>query len=146
MKENSQRIEEVLELCVNFNFRRLARKLASRYDQAFQELDLKTTQYSLLAAVHAAGSPSLAELCEGMALDRTTLLRNLVPLERRGLLASPDGQKGQKRQVALTEEGRQLLRRAYEKWRAAQKEAIRTIGRSEWKDLSNELKNLSARL
>ncbi len=144
-KENSQRIEQVLEHCVNFNFRRIARKLAAKYDEAFHELDLKTTQYSLMAAIHAAaGSPTLAELTDAMTLDRTTLLRNLEPLEKRGLIESTGPTRGQKRRIRLTSEGQALLAAAFRKWRSVQKQTIASIGPETWQNLSRSLKEISS--
>lgn len=142
-KENSQRIEKVLEHCVNFNFRRIARKLAAKYDAAFHELDLKTTQYSLMAAIRAAGSPTLEELTDSMSLDRTTLLRNLEPLHKRGLVESAGPVKGQKRQIRLTAEGQALLAAAFRKWRSVQKRTIADIGPENWQNLSRSLKEIA---
>jgi DNA-binding MarR family transcriptional regulator len=143
MSTNSQRIEEVLEHCVNFNFRRIARKLAAKYDAAFHELDLKTTQYSLMAAIHAAGNPTLAQLADAMALDRTTLLRNLEPLEKRKLVVSGGASRGQKREVRLTPEGQELLAAAFRKWRTVHKQTIAGIGPENWKQLSRSLKEIA---
>lgn len=146
MKDSSQRIEQVLEHCVNFNFRRISRKLAARYDAAFHELDLKTTQYSLLAAIQAVGTPTLAELVEAMALERTTLLRNLDPLEKRKLVESSGPARGQNRRVGLTPAGKELLKSAFRKWRAVQKQTIADMGEANWEALSTRLKDLSEKI
>ncbi len=145
-RNSQQRIERALEHCVNFNFRRIARKLAARYDSVFHDLDLKTTQYSLLAAIRMAEEPTLADLCEGMALERTTLLRNLAPLEKRRLIESAGKERGQQRRVRLTAAGKDLLAKAFSKWREAQRETISDIGAEEWQKVSQSLKGINARI
>ncbi|WP_223217478.1 MarR family transcriptional regulator [Paraburkholderia phenoliruptrix] len=52
------------------------------------------TQFSMLARASAVGKISLSELADLMAMDRTTLGRNLRPLERDGLVQMSLGKIG----------------------------------------------------
>ena len=65
-------------------FADLARKLSSLYDTLLSPEDLTITQYSLLANIELAGQLSHAALAEKVGMERTTLTRNLRPLN--GLL------------------------------------------------------------
>lgn len=136
-------MEGMLEHCVNFNFRRLARLVGSHYDREFAHLGIKTTQYSLLSAIYYAKQPALGELAQGLALERTTLLRNLGPLEERKLVESVPGGRGQSRRVQLTPSGRKLLGAAFKNWKKAQAGILKEIGFSRWSNLSRELKDLA---
>ena len=54
-------------------------------------------------------------------MDRTTLGRNILPLEREGLISIEPGRTDRRsKTVKLTAEGRKRLDEARERWRAAQ--------------------------
>ncbi len=67
------------------------------------------------------GAVSIQTLAREMGLDRTTLGRNLQPLERDGLVTvEVDDLDRRGRSIALTELGRARLTEAYPFWRNAQ--------------------------
>ena len=70
--------------CTCARLRRTARRLTRAYDRALRPSGLRLTQYSVLANVTRAGGLSITELAERLAMDRTTLTRNLRPLEAAG--------------------------------------------------------------
>ncbi len=82
------------------------------YDEALAPSGLRITQYALLANLDRHGEIALTELAEAMSMDRTTLTRNLVPLERDGLLVVRLAGRGRTKLAALTAEGRRRLRAA----------------------------------
>ena len=77
--------------CACTRVRRAARALTDSYDEALKPLGLKVTQFSLVRTVDRLGAPSLTGLAQEMALDRSTLGRNVAVLERMGLLDRSDG-------------------------------------------------------
>ena len=62
-------------------------------------------------------------------MDRTTLGRNVLPLEREGLISIEPGRTDRRsKTVKLTPEGRKRLDEARERWRAAQVGFARAFG------------------
>ena len=115
--------------CACTRVRRAARALTDSYDEALKPLGLKVTQFSLVRTVDRLGAPSLTGLAQEMALDRSTLGRNVAVLERMGLLDRSDGADLREWTVALTPRARKLLERAIPLWDAAQERVERVIGK-----------------
>ena len=110
--------------CTCSALRMAARRLSQSYDAALAPEHLSVSQYSVLsnlAKCEADGPPTVGDLADLLALDRTTLAHNLRPLERDGLVALvPDATDGRLRRVVLTAEGRDKRERCMPLWRAAQ--------------------------
>ena len=63
-----------------------------------------------------------------MLLDRTTLNRNLKPLEREGLIQSGHGKDLRTRKLELTPKGREILQQALPLWLDAQSAVVERMG------------------
>ena len=105
--------------------RRAMRRLSQHYDDALRPFNLKLSQYSVLANLARRPGSTITDLAGLLDMDRTTLTRNLGPLQRRGLVAIRTGTDTRIREVSLTEEGGRLLDAAMPSWRSAE-DAIRT--------------------
>ena len=130
--------------CTAANLRRAARAVASIYDAQIAPTGLRSTQFSLLTAIALAGDVPVARLAEILGLDRTTMTRNLAPLERDGLVESRPTADRRVRQVRLTASGRQLVRRALPRWEAAQRLVVEALGESGWRQLMDRLRTAAA--
>jgi DNA-binding MarR family transcriptional regulator len=128
--------------CTANNLRRASRQLSASFDQAIAESGLRGTQFTLLTALTVGGAMPLTRLADALALDRTTLTRNLAPLERDGLVASIPSPDGRVRTVSLTQRGKQALERALPRWQAAQRRVVASLGERRWRDLMSTLSNL----
>jgi DNA-binding MarR family transcriptional regulator len=128
----SRRVAPVLpldrEVCACTVLRRAARKVTHVYDDALAPAGLRITQYSLLANLDRHGAVAMTELAELLGMDRTTLTRNVGPLERDGLLALRSSGRGRTKLVTLTDRGRRRLRDAFPYWLAAQERFGRVLG------------------
>jgi DNA-binding MarR family transcriptional regulator len=103
--------------------RKAARHVSHTYDLALQPTGLKTTQFSLLAAIDRRrdNPPTMQELAEVMVMDRSTLGHNLRPLEREHLIElGTNASDRRSRLVRLTEKGRKKLQEAAGFWREMQ--------------------------
>jgi DNA-binding MarR family transcriptional regulator len=101
--------------------RRLARSVTQAYDDALAGSGIKLTQFSLLRAVQRNEPAPIGVLADELELDRTTLARNLRPLERDGLLTTSPAQSDQRvTEVSLTRQGRRAIAQALPRWREAQ--------------------------
>ena len=129
-------------MCTSFNLRKAARAVTQFYDDALRESGLKSTQFSLLAAAAVAGKAPISRLAEEMAMDRTTLTRNLKPLQAEGLLRIEAGADRRVRNVAVTPEGEALLEKAMPMWRKAQTQMIDKLGDERWGDLLRQLQGV----
>ena len=121
--------------CTCAALRRTARRLTQAYDQAMRPTGLRLTQYSVLANVVRTGGLSVTDLAERLAMDRTTLTRNLQPLERQGLIRIAPGTDRRSRAVEITEEGREAYEAALPRWRAAERQFRRTMSQAEAAEL-----------
>ncbi len=83
---------------------------------------------SLLIALELMGPSTLTALGGPLVLDRTTLTRNLRPLERRGLLTSAPGLDRRTRVLSLTPAGREVLALALPLWESANAALAAALG------------------
>ena len=117
------------EECTCLAVRQAARRVTQFYDQFLASAGLRTTQFSILAKLRRLGETTINELAAEMVMDRTTLGRNVLPLEREGLISIEPGRADRRsKTVKLTSEGRKRLDEAREGWRAAQAGFARAFG------------------
>ena len=77
---------------------------------------------AVIWAVAGTQGLSLKGLATRIAMDETTLIRNLRGLERQGWVTIAVGGDRRRRLPALTEEGRAVFARALPFWKKAQQE------------------------
>ena len=114
--------------CSCASLRGLTRRVTQVYDQALKPSGLRVTQYSILAHVAEAEDLSLTELAQRLDMDRTTLTRNLRPLERAGWIEAVAGPDRRSRSVRLSAAGSRLLKRTAPLWREAERSFRATVG------------------
>jgi DNA-binding MarR family transcriptional regulator len=114
--------------CACTSLRRAARQVTSLYDDALAPTGLRITQFSLLATVDRHGSVPMTDLATMLSMDRTTLTRNLTPLQRDGLVSLRLAGVGRTKLVAMTERGRRRLLEAFPYWDGAQKRFQEAVG------------------
>ncbi|OGB20772.1 MAG: MarR family transcriptional regulator [Burkholderiales bacterium RIFCSPLOWO2_02_FULL_57_36] len=114
--------------CTNFKLRKLMRRVAQHYDNEMSKIGLKTTQYSLLSHVLKLGPIRPGELAHAMAMDASTLTRNLKPLVDAGWIEVAPGSDGRSRSVTITDAGREKRHDAQRRWKAAQEGLNQLLG------------------
>jgi DNA-binding MarR family transcriptional regulator len=101
--------------------RAAARHITQAYDQFLAPSGLRITQFSILAALKRKGPLTINALAAGMEMDRTTLGRNILPLERDGLIKiQPSATDGRAKVLIVTKAGEQRFQAARKGWAAAQ--------------------------
>lgn len=130
--------------CACVRLRRASRAVTALYDQALAPTGLKLTQFSALRTLQRLGTVSISELAVAMALDRSTLGRNLLVLKRRGLVRLGDGEDMRAWSVALTAKAGRLLEKALPGWSAAQDRVRATLGPKDMETLFALLEKLEA--
>jgi len=108
--------------CNCLALRQAARHVTQYYDQHMAKVGLRSTQYSILQRLNRLGPMSINALAGAMVLDRTTLGRNIQPLEREGLIeAKTDDADRRSKALHLTRAGKAKLAQAVKCWEAAQR-------------------------
>ena len=118
------------ESCTNTAIRMATRRVTLLYDNALGEAGIRSTQFSILAAIDAAGSaPTIRELAASLAMEASALGHTLKPLAREGWvrMAAPDSDRRAKR-LTLTEAGRAKLREGEVLWQSAQDRIEQVLG------------------
>lgn len=128
-----------MENCVCFNLRRAARAMTQFFDAELRRHGIRPTQTPLLGALAAKPGWSMEELSGWLGMERTTLVRNLQPLERDGLVKLTGTGRGRRVSVSITAAGKKDLENALPAWRAAQRAAVKTLGGPRWTALLSDL-------
>jgi DNA-binding MarR family transcriptional regulator len=134
-------LAEVAADCACRRLRQTARAVTQRYDETLRPAGLRITQFTLLVAVALTEPVRITRLADTLALDRTTLARDLKPLTDRGLVEVAAGDDRRTRVVRLTGEGRAAIGRAYPLWQRAQ---AQVVDGSPWPGLAGGLEEVEA--
>ena len=122
----------LLETCLCHNVRMASRVVSRAYDEALRPTGLRATQIAVLAAVGARGALSIKSLADSLEMERTTLTRNLKPLEEQALVSiSPEG-RHRSRTLTLTTAGKAALLKALPLWEKAQQSSMHQLGEQRW--------------
>lgn len=136
---NAAQLAVIEATCACSNVRKAARAVTQLFDEVLQPTGLRSTQFTLLIAVALLGEAPMTQVAEALVMDRTTLARNLKPLESQGLLTIEAGIDRRRRLVRLTERGRQALARALPYWEQAQHQVVTRLGQEQWHALRASL-------
>ena len=109
------------EDCNCFAVRSAARHISQFYDQFLAPVGLRTTQFSILSKLKRRGPLTINALAKVMVMDRTTLGRNVLPLERDGFIRiEPIPSNRRAKDLRLTDAGEKRLQAATKEWMRAQ--------------------------
>ena len=140
MAANKQQLDpRQCGLCACFNLRKAARAVTQMFDSAFQPLGLRANQFSILAHVANRGPINISDLAQRLVMDRTTLSRDLGPLEKRRWVKVEAGEDRRTRAIELTAAGRRLLERALPIWQETQSKVVEGLGLPDFQDLLGNL-------
>ena len=132
--------------CVCFNLRRVSRVVTQFYHAELRRHGIRPTQTPILTALNAWTGWSMEELSDFLGMERTTLVRNLRPLERDGLVKIDGGGRGSRVALSLTSKGKKELEAVEPAWRSAQGEIVKTLGAERWASILGDLQRASQAL
>jgi DNA-binding MarR family transcriptional regulator len=135
----TRKAREIAQGCLANSLRRADRAVMTYYDEALRPFGLRMTQMSLLVALRLGQPVTIQDLARRLVMDRTTLSRNLAPLERRGLVTAAPGADRRTRLVSLTGAGEALLTQVHPEWRKAQARVARRLGKDKVESLMRQL-------
>jgi DNA-binding MarR family transcriptional regulator len=112
------------------------------YDEALAPVGLGASQHTILAelARRTEQPPTLWELADALVMDRTTITRNLRPLERDGYVTVHSSDVDRRRKlVALTAAGKDKFAEASVFWLQAQNKFERAFGATQTRVFRSQL-------
>ncbi len=125
--------------------RQAARHVTQFYDRFLAPSGLRTTQFSILTKLRRQAPMTINELAAEMVMDRTTLGRNILPLERDGLIRiEPTPSDRRSKELHLTRRGEKRLEAAAKGWAHAQARFESAFGSGRTSDLRSLLHAVTA--
>src|SRR5260370_9368411 len=77
---------DLVQACAVMNFRQVSRSVTARFDDQLRPAGLRATQLNLLVAIETTAATTVTGLAEILAMDRTTMTRNLKVIRDRCLV------------------------------------------------------------
>jgi len=125
--------------CNCLAIRQASRHVTQFYDQLLAASGLRTTQYAILSRLQRSGPMPINALAAALVMDRTTLGRNILPLQRRRLIVVKRGENDARRkELHLTTAGRARLEAGFDGWAKAQAQFEGMLG----KERASQLRDL----
>lgn len=120
-------VDAMARTCLGLSVRRTSNLITRHYNAHLASAGLEVTQFSLLAGIASRNPASLGDLASFLSIDRSTLTRNLKPLQAAGLIVMAPG-AGRRQLPALTDAGRAALFAAAAAWQTAQSSLLAELG------------------
>ena len=136
-------MEDDFDLCMVLNTRMAARAVTRRVDRRLRPYRVTGAQFTILGSLHNHPGRSVTEMAEAIAMDRTTLSRNLALLARKGLVTSEPADRGNGRIGTITEAGSRTIAELLPEWRKAQAELRAHLAEPDFDTLIAGLRQLS---
>jgi DNA-binding MarR family transcriptional regulator len=114
--------------CFCLASRQAARKITRLYDGVMQKSGMRSTQFTILSQLMLRGELPIGKLASLLGMERTTLTRNLTPLEQRKWISIKSGDDPRSRMLGITASGRAAVRRGFPFWSQAQEEVGKLLG------------------
>ena len=128
--------------CLCHRTRMAARAVTRLYDDILRPAGVRATQLAVLVAVGTQDVVSISALAKLMGMDRSTLARNVAPLEREGLIRIGNEGWRRSRTIEITQNGRSRLREALPFWEKAQQTMRQRLGSRRWPVIMADLDDL----
>ncbi len=142
----NERDMSVAKNCVCFNLRRVTRLVTQFFDAEMRRHGIRPTQGSILLALNSKESWTMADLSDWLGMDRTTLVRNLRPLQRDGLVEAASEGRGGRLGLSITGKGQKKIKECLPAWRSAQSAAVKTLGEQRWSAILSDLETAALAL
>lgn len=129
--------------CISNNLHKTARAVSRVYAEEMRPAGLARSQFAVLEHLDRGGPAAVSELARHLYMERTTLTRNLRPLQQAGLVTRT-AQPGDARVklIAITDSGRDRLETARDCWRRAQARLLEQFGAEAWAEVEAALRKL----
>ncbi len=120
---------DIARNCLAVSTRRLSRMVTGVFDEALRPHGITTPQLNILVAVRSMGSARPLDLIEALAMEKSTVSRNVSRMVEAGWLRRTVERDLRAHTLALTKAGERMLRDIQPAWHAAQKRAKSMVGK-----------------
>jgi DNA-binding MarR family transcriptional regulator len=122
--------------------RKVNRAVTQFFDEYLEPTGIRITQYTLLVEIASSEVKTLSEIAANLIMDRTTLTRNLKPLQKSGYITNAKTNDRRSKSYVLTEKGHKVMEEATPLWQEAQDKIMHSFGNHEYKALCEELEKM----
>lgn len=116
--------------CACSALRRASRVVTQHYEASFRGTGLRATQFTVLATLVQTGPLPLSALAVTLGLERTSLTRNLMPLQKKGFVNTVGDKDQRVRCIAITKKGQAAAVAGLGAWNEAQSTVGETLRRT----------------
>jgi DNA-binding MarR family transcriptional regulator len=120
-----------------------ARSVTKLYNEELRPAGLEATQYGVLRMLKALGPTPLGALGECLAVDKTTISRNVKVLERHRWVTTDRGEDARERVASITKAGDAALDKARPCWDRAQKRMRAALDSGKFEQLRDRFPDLA---
>lgn len=133
--------EDINKQCCCFNLRKVSRAVTQHFDRYLEVTGIRATQFTLLVELYSTISrgKTLTEIADNLVMDRTTLTRNLKPLEKSGFITTTRTIDRRSKAYVLTETGEQKVEQCIPLWSQAQASIVDSLGSEPYVDILEKL-------
>ena len=119
---------DMARTCLAVSTRRLSRMVTGVFDEALRPHGITTAQLNILVAVRSLGSARPSDLVEALAMEKSTVSRNVARLVEADWIRRTVHGDLRAHTLSLTKDGERMLRDVQPAWQAAQKRAESKVG------------------
>ena len=130
------------ETCAALALKKASRAVTRRFDEIMAPSGLRSTQIAVLLELVVSGPLKLTELADKLIMDKSTMSRNIRPLEDLGYIVKK-ALKGKRKHIFITTKGEEILNVVFPLWHKAQNEVLNLTKSQKWKDLAGILCEIS---
>jgi DNA-binding MarR family transcriptional regulator len=112
------------------------------YEGSLGGAGLRGGQLPIFVCLALMETATISQLGAALVMDRTTLTRNLKPLERDGQIAIHPGEDRRTREISLTPKGYRTLSRALPLWKKNHDWVVKKLGKSKAKAFLDEMASI----
>ena len=120
-----------------------ARSVTRLYNEELRPSGIEVTQHAILKMLKGLGPTPLGALGERLAVDKTTISRNVKVLERHRWVTTDRGEDARERVVSLTDAGAAALEKARPFWDRAQKRMRAALASGEFDQFRERFPDLA---
>jgi DNA-binding MarR family transcriptional regulator len=126
-KRQTYSATQIADTCVAVRARLISRTISRTFDAALRPFGVSTAQMNILVAVQFKEQASAKEISAVLALEKSTVSRNVQIMIAKGWLHETP-QIGRKKLLTVTDAGSSLLEDLSDAWAGAQTRVINQIG------------------
>ena len=128
LTDKEKLLKDITGNCIAARIRVMDRAISAIYNKAVRSHGLKITQMNIIVTVAAFGPMEVKPLCRVLNMDSSTMSRAISRIEKKGYVKIEPSGQGKNLIISVTNDGLDLLQRAYPDWKKAEREADDLLG------------------